>query len=308
LWIGTAAAGALTLAVSWKAGFTIAPQSIPFAALLALTALICGIRPPSTFGSRTLVELLECLVLLSVTGVLAALLTYAAVHETRGFSDALFDRADRALGFQWPAAYVFVAQRPWLDALMAWAYAAYGWLPFLVFGLLYRARRIDHLYRYVLANSLALVPTIAIFWLVPARAAFAFYHDALAPLAPPLPDYDAVIDGLRDGSLSAIDLTQLNGLITFPSFHASMAVLFVWAGWPGARLWRGPLVVVNALMWLSAVPVGGHYGVDLIGGTVIAVSAIALAERLAPQSSRHAAAAGGQDAEPASAAAGPVLA
>ena len=66
------------------------------------------------------------------------------------------------------------------------------------------------------------------------------------------------------------------GLITFPSFHAAAAVLLGWLYY-GNRLLRWPFVLLNAGMALSAIVVGGHYLVDIIGGVVVAILGITVA-------------------------------
>jgi membrane-associated phospholipid phosphatase len=43
--------------------------------------------------------------------------------------------------------------------------------------------------------------------------------------------------------------------------------------WP-SRLFRWPMLALNALMILAAIPVGGHYLVDILAGAATAVAAI----------------------------------
>lgn len=281
LWKGTGVAGAVALALSWQAGFTLTPESIPLTLAVAVAAAICCARPPASFGKhQALMEFLEAVVLLTVMSVFGALIAYAIVRDVPGFDDALLDRADAAIGFHWPAIYRFVIERPALNNLLWRAYISFAPMSLLIFVLLQRAKRSDHLYRYLLAHGLALVATLTICWIVPGQGPFAFYRDAGMPNAPGLPGYDIAIANLRDGTLTAINLFHLEGVVSFPSFHAAMAVLFVWAAWPTGWLWRGPILIVNGLMWLSAMPVGGHYAVDVVAGTLVALGAIAMATRL----------------------------
>ena len=69
------------------------------------------------------------------------------------------------------------------------------------------------------------------------------------------------------------------GLISFPSYHASVAVLCIWACWriPGINL---AFLAINCLM-LAATPThGSHYLVDIIGGALIAGLSVAAARQL----------------------------
>ena len=72
----------------------------------------------------------------------------------------------------------------------------------------------------------------------------------------------------------------MEGIITFPSYHAALAIVLGWALWQVAWL-RWPGVVVNGLV-VAATPIdGGHYFVDVFAGAVIAALAIAAARSLA---------------------------
>ena len=69
----------------------------------------------------------------------------------------------------------------------------------------------------------------------------------------------------REGVLRHLELLGLGGIVTFPSFHAASAVLYVWALWP--MRWLRPLAAVGQRLMLAATPlVGGHYFIDLFGG------------------------------------------
>ena len=75
------------------------------------------------------------------------------------------------------------------------------------------------------------------------------------------------------------------GLITFPSFHAALGVIFARAFWSVPWL-RWPALAVNLLM-IAATPVnGGHYFVDVAAGGAVACVAIWAAERLQRVSTR----------------------
>lgn len=68
-------------------------------------------------------------------------------------------------------------------------------------------------------------------------------------------------------------------LITFPSWHAAAAIVFILAAWPIARL-RALAVLINAAM-IAATPVqGSHYLTDMIVGAGIGVAAFLAAHGL----------------------------
>jgi membrane-associated phospholipid phosphatase len=81
---------------------------------------------------------------------------------------------------------------------------------------------------------------------------------------------------VRGGSLRVLDIMKLGGIITFPSFHAAAAVLFLWALW--SVWWMRPLALIANVGMLLATPMGGgHYFVDVFAGMGVAVLAIAAA-------------------------------
>ena len=85
---------------------------------------------------------------------------------------------------------------------------------------------------------------------------------------------------VRDGSLRVLDFNKLTGIVTFPSFHAAAAVLYLWAFWPVR--WIGPIALVTNIAMLLATPIcGGHYFVDVFAGIAIATASIMAARWIA---------------------------
>lgn len=87
--------------------------------------------------------------------------------------------------------------------------------------------------------------------------------------------FEAVLSGVRDGSIRMIELEMLTGVITFPSMHAAGGVLLAWGL---MRLGRAaaPLVLLNIVMIATAVTSGGHYMIDMVAGIALALLAIRL--------------------------------
>ncbi len=74
---------------------------------------------------------------------------------------------------------------------------------------------------FLWSTGLCLMMTVVIAALFSAESAWVWYHID-EPIAPgPLSDFLA----MRQGVLTVLDLEQLRGLVTFPSFHTSAAVL-----------------------------------------------------------------------------------
>jgi membrane-associated phospholipid phosphatase len=130
-----------------------------------------------------------------------------------------------------------------------------------------------------LAFAIALVVTTAISALVPAVGLYDAKHFANPNLPftseaflEHLRDFPAV----RDGSLRTMDLVNLTGIVTFPSFHAASAVIFLWALW--AVWWMRPIAIAANIGMLLATPyIGGHYFIDVFAGIAIAIVSIGAA-------------------------------
>ena len=84
---------------------------------------------------------------------------------------------------------------------------------------------------------------------------------------------------IRDGSMRALDLDAMTGIVTFPSFHAASAVIYLWALWP-VKLLRPIALIANLLMIAATPAVGGHYFVDVVAGLALAAASIAVAGRI----------------------------
>jgi hypothetical protein len=89
-----------------------------------------------------------------------------------------------------------------------------------------------------------------------------------------------LIAGLRDGTGRVLDLSYLMGIVSFPSFHATLPVILAWAQ-RDVRGLRVAAPVWGAVTVLATPLFGGHYAVDVLGGLALAVPAIAVAPWLA---------------------------
>jgi PAP2 superfamily len=139
------------------------------------------------------------------------------------------------------------------------------------------------LQQFTLAFALTLVATTIISTMVPALGAYQqlglspsdYAHITPGGYLDQLRDFPRV----RDGSLRALEIVHLVGIITFPSFHAAACVLYLWALW--AIWWMRPIMVLTNGLMLLATPIGGgHYFVDVFAGMALAVLAIAAAKWL----------------------------
>lgn len=78
---------------------------------------------------------------------------------------------------------------------------------------------------------------------------------------------------LHDGSLLELRLFFLSGIVSFPSFHAASAVLYIWALWP-VRWIGGIAAALNVLMIAATPAIGAHYIIDVVAGIALGAASI----------------------------------
>lgn len=185
--------------------------------------------------------------------------------------DRRFDAFDRAMGLDWPRLYDWVTARPRLFHASGLLYGLLNTELLLLLILLEALGKRRHAAALRLGFCISATATILIGVLMPALGPFVFYDLPVASQTA----YVAQLAALRDGTLRQIDLSNAQGLIFFPSFHAALGVLCAYA----ARAVRGlfwPALLFNLLIICTAPVIGGHYFVDIFAGFVLSFAVILL--------------------------------
>ena len=264
--------------------FSIKPASMLFpygsAALYAGVALYNAHRSRKG-GDPLVVYVLGSTAQILFITLLMTPLTYIAAASALPLTDGSLAYLDRALGLDWRAYLYFFYDHPRLIPGLDFGYRMIALPVFIIPMALTLGRRYRRLQEFTLAFSLALIATTVISIFTPAVGAYGElgidpnsvlsaggYLDTLRDLPP-----------VRDGSLRELNVGALSGIITFPSFHAAAAALYLWALW--SVWWMRPFALIANGAMLVATPVGGgHYFVDVFAGVAVAVLAIFAALRL----------------------------
>jgi membrane-associated phospholipid phosphatase len=135
-------------------------------------------------------------------------------------------------------------------------------LPIIALGIFYRDR--PRLWEYIFHFHFCLAVTLAGLALLPAACAFSYYgfHSLI--------DQTRFIDHftrLRSGTFHELRLDDVEGMISFPSFHVAGGLMVTWA-FRDRRGWFAALAVLNALLIASTVLTGAHYAID-VAATVL---------------------------------------
>ncbi len=263
------------------------PLTLDWRSLVAPTATSCGLTVLAFFYRRrdgrialTLVTFAQ----LTAFTIVAELLSYALASAGGPLWDARLYAADRSLGLDWRAYLGFVDARPWLGTAFHLAYLSLFpqiVLTVLGLGLAGKARALQ---AFAAALMLSCLVCLIVSALMPAFANFVYLGLTPAdfPNLRPAASFVhvAALEGLRSGAITALSLRDSQGIITFPSFHAALAVIFALS----VRRVRGVRWLslgLNALVVLATPIDGGHYFVDVLAGVAIALAAFWAASRFA---------------------------
>ncbi len=239
--------------------------------LLAAAFLCSALREPKLRAMA-----LASAYLIAVTTGLAVLHVLAAMPALPLADEALAG-IETALGFDGPAYLAFLAAHPDLARVLALAYHSSGPQIGLVVVVLSAVGRTGRLWAYARLFTLSLAACVLISALVPAAGTY-----ATAAQGRPTGELETVgalwhldmLRALRDGRFHTLALFEIRGLVTFPSFHASLAVLTGWALRPVPVI--GPLaLLLNATIVVAAIGAGGHYLPDVMAGAALAFALVA---------------------------------
>ncbi len=281
IWRLIAAVLVATIVAYRAAGLSFALSSavtILSCVLILLTVSCCyrWLRPDPwiSFGTESCAQLTLVL-------SLGIALSYPLATAGFPYCDALLDNADRWMRLDWRIYLHFINDHATLAVLTWLAYRSMLFQFTVLAVALVAASRIARLQRYVLASGLALCLTLAVFTFMPAGGSYVFLQiqpHEFANLSPVTTYHQAlVLDALRTGQQNVV--SQMEGLITFPSFHTVWAILFAWGFYPIKQL-RVGAILLNLFVIASTPIQGAHYFIDIIGGTAVAGIAVYAAKRM----------------------------
>jgi membrane-associated phospholipid phosphatase len=282
-WAVIAVMLAMDMAFAWGTGIPVIHWQKQAAALsiviagwpaIALVSRVTGLAKGATFVAEIPGKALSYILVASV-------LEYYLATSPLPLHDDFLNGIDRALGFDWVAMCNWAAPHTTLSAALTFAYFNLSnetCLVLLVIVLFYprRARR------FTTALILSSVVTIPFLWIFPVIGPF----NALSGL----PDYcisDAVVGTrqymmMRTHGFDVIDIETLSGIVAFPSYHATAALLLTYL-LRGIPIVFPAAVCFNALMIAATPLIGGHFLIDVLAGFATGAVTIYLLQRLEPR-------------------------
>jgi membrane-associated phospholipid phosphatase len=212
------------------------------------------------------------------TTVVLIVASYVAVAFGGPLWDARIASIDRLIGFDWLAHFRAVEERPALMLALGYVYNTTEIQPILIVALLGFTNQLRRLRLFAFLYCICALEVIVMSAVFPAVGAFDVYLPGMRAAAIV---YDHVVGpqhlehfyGLRDGSMRLIPLASSQGLVSFPSFHTVLSVLFAWA-LARTRYIAWPIMALNGAVVVSTLSIGGHYLLDVIVASLMTIATI----------------------------------
>ena len=252
-------------------GLQLSINVVPTALTSAWIAALCGIcwrysRPSS---EQRLAASAGIVILLFAGGAFGGLICLVGQTFALPLIDPQLHQADLALGIDLKSIIAGVIKIPGLAPVLAAAYASSIPMVFLTALLFVWTGRRERAWELCFVFNLCLTITALSATVTPAAGPFHYLPipPSLQHDLPPGAGIYALNDlfSLRSSGRFIVDPTDLRGVATFPSFHAMLALMTA-AAWRDVgkmgllmSAWQGTVI-------LSTLPIGGHYGIDLIAG------------------------------------------
>jgi hypothetical protein len=269
---------ALVASIITKFTFASLPNIMPLVIGVAILDVVTRLLPQTRFveAIRTILYGALYLVITILCGIVAA---YAMQRFAFPLQDQLLAKIDMALGLSWLDYANWVDRHDQIQRVFRFAYDTIQVQIALPLVVLAFSKQQNEVRVYLLAFTLAFIVTIVISALMPAagpigsvdRSGFAMLQfTGATPL-------DHLMRLREAGTLILTD--PPGGIATFPSFHATVAVLTPLTLRHHPRILVG-LLVLNAAMLGGTATEGAHYFIDVVAGIGMAFFAYLLASRI----------------------------
>lgn len=196
---------------------------------------------------------------------------YAAAALNQPLIDRELMWVDERAGVHLPSIVAWAQSQPALQRGLQIAYNSLLWQTPLVIVLLGFSGELRSLERFVLQFMLGTAACLVVFCFFPAEGPFAGYGFAANATQA---RYLQHLHELRDGVRTVVTWRAAEGLITFPSFHTTWAMILAW-GMRHHKWAFVPAVLVNLAVVAATLTTGWHYAVDVAAGVALGVAVIA---------------------------------
>lgn len=190
--------------------------------------------------------------------------------------DVALNGFDHLLGFNFENTVLALNHYPWLIKILSLFYhSSIGQMILIV--ILLSAMMPEKLAEFCRLYLIVISITFVIAMFYPAIGAYEYLQ-----ISPELLDnFDPNVGRihiepllrLRENNGFLVSFSNITGLVSFPSFHTSLAILITYS--LRDIKWVFPFAIVaNIIVLIATVPIGGHYLTDILAGIVLTSAAI----------------------------------
>ena len=251
---------------------------VPVGGALCLLALWGAhvLVPARRQGEWVVTEAILVTGLIATVTIIGSPFQYAAIALKRPLVDEWLAAADAGMGVYVPALVEWTRAHPWIQQSLSSAYFSLLpqlILPVAVVGCWFKDRAA--LWEYAFHFHVCVVVTLLGLALWPAACAFTYYG------------FDSLLDQtrfirhfheFRTGATLLVQPSDVEGMISFPSFHVAGALMVTWA-FRRRHRWLMGLGILNAWLVAATVLTGAHYAIDIVATAAMFAASIGLWRR-----------------------------
>jgi hypothetical protein len=284
LWGAFGVSIVLCVALLWKAGLRVdplRPGNIPYFVALALAFAVRPMLARTRLRwSDAGADYAEYVGLFTAMSLIGAVSTYPLAALSHGFADSWLQRIDAALHFDWLAWYETTARHRSLQILGVAAYQSIYVTPAaLLAAFAIRGQRREA-HRFLASFWLAALFTLTLYFFMPAYGPLTYLWKGPIPYMPTSAIWqEQLIPVLRAHQMKLVNLNELRGLVSAPSFHTASGTVYIAMAWRSGNL-RWPLICLTLAMLLATPIEGTHYLSDMLIGAAVALVALFAASKL----------------------------
>lgn len=225
------------------------------------------------FFCKKIIYTLSNFFIFLVISLILAIFSYLVATFNFPFQDKIFDKYDKILGFYWYDWFDYIKNNKVIGFILYYSYSSIILQMIVIIILLGLNGHFKQFDKFIFLYATSGFIAIILSGIFPALAIY--HHYNISPeviknayIVAPYDHIDDVLK-LRSGVINFLPPEgSFKGIITFPSFHASLGVIFIIVTLNLAYI-RWFFIILNILMILATPFNGGHYFVDVIAGIVI---------------------------------------
>jgi len=219
--------------------------------------------------------------LLPLFSAFGTMVSYCASWGNHLANADLLTKLDKMFfGLSWHQFVSDVAKITFLPTFLGFCYDLIAVLPFVLVVVCFAQNDINNIWRFIEFMVITAAITVIIFWLYPVVGPSSHYSFVVNSSF--IPSLTAAFNktGIYTFGLQSIDGFNavknsqgdyyMTGIVTFPSYHAVLAVGYMYFSRKFPRIIRYVIYFFGIGMIISAVPIGDHYFIDIVAGSIVA--------------------------------------